>query len=260
MWRYSEMFKISTDVEAIALLDGKRMTSQEILTGHRGHKEYPIEIPSGIVHRDNVALEFALRSPATTENDFVRNIETIISDVQDLLGITLDFTPSWEVPQEKLNTIESYVFGCEPDFNAYTRDMNRNPNAYKAGQLRSMGGHVHLDLQYESFEEQCLAVRALDIIVGLRSVPMDIGGLKRKALYGRAGSFRPKEYGIEYRVPSNWWLFDKSYMRFMYRSCKEALERMHEFENLTRDEEDDIQVAINTGNTQMAKLLTKQYR
>ncbi len=47
-----------------------------------------------------------------------------------------------------------------------------------------------------------------DLFLGLPSAGADKQG-KRRELYGKAGRYRPTSYGIEYRVLSNYWLFNE---------------------------------------------------
>jgi len=46
----------------------------------------------------------------------------------------------------------------------------------------------------------------MDLYLGVPSVLMDKGEL-RKQLYGKAGAYRMKPYGVEYRTLSNFWIF-----------------------------------------------------
>ena len=45
----------------------------------------------------------------------------------------------------------------------------------------------------------------MDYTLGLDSLLLD-SDTRRRSMYGRAGSFRFKEYGIEYRTLSNFWI------------------------------------------------------
>ena len=64
------------------------------------------------------------------------------------------------------------------------------------------------------FQEYEKLIYLLDIIVGNTSVLLDRNPLsaERRKVYGRAGEFRLTNYGVEYRVLSNFWL--KSYTIF----------------------------------------------
>jgi len=43
---------------------------------------------------------------------------------------------------------------------------------------------------------------------------------RRRELYGKPGSFRPKPYGVEYRVLSNMWLKSISTQKFVFDAAK----------------------------------------
>jgi hypothetical protein len=58
-------------------------------------------------------------------------------------------------------------------------------------------------------------VKQLDCYLGLSSLMYDTD-TKRRAMYGAAGAFRPKSYGVEYRVLSNAWLLSEERMRFVF--------------------------------------------
>ena len=44
----------------------------------------------------------------------------------------------------------------------------------------------------------------------------DRSQIDRRKIFGRAGSFRPKNYGIEYRVLSSWWIGKPEYTALVY--------------------------------------------
>jgi hypothetical protein len=52
--------------------------------------------------------------------------------------------------------------------------------------------------------------------------PDDSAAARRK-LYGRAGSHRPKEYGVEYRALSPWWLLTPTHATAVYYLVSDAL-------------------------------------
>ena len=64
----------------------------------------------------------------------------------------------------------------------------------------------------------------LDMYLGLPSLIWD-RDTKRRSLYGDFGAFRPKPYGLEYRVLSNAWLAHTRTIGFVYRSARMAMAR-----------------------------------
>ena len=66
-------------------------------------------------------------------------------------------------------------------------------------------------------------------------------------MYGAAGAFRPKPYGVEYRVLSNAWLLTEDRMRFVYKQTVKAVKDLmsgNRFSSLVLD--DELRRAINT--------------
>jgi hypothetical protein len=47
----------------------------------------------------------------------------------------------------------------------------------------------------------------------------------RRELYGKAGAFRPKPYGVEYRVLSNRWLNSEALIRWVYNQSQLGMAR-----------------------------------
>ena len=99
-------------------------------------------------------------------------------------------------------------FGCMPTLNPYenTKRSKGIRERFRAG-----AGHIHLGSRklLELYEKEPIKVISLlDIACGLPCVLIDRdpANIKRREQYGRAGEHRVKPYGLEYRVPSNFWL------------------------------------------------------
>ena len=141
------------------------------------------------------------------------------------------------------------VLGCQADFNGWTMGEITPPD--QDVMMRTAGGHIHIGgffskdpFNPQHFMKSAKLARILDETLGVYSILWDDDDQRRK-MYGRAGSFRPKEYGMEYRTLSNKWLFNPNLVRFVYDSVKEALSKMFE-EDYTVNEE--IQHIINTSD------------
>ena len=218
-----------------------------------------------------------------------RGIDAIIK-VDTLVNIT----------QEELNSLSQgcQVFGCDPSTNIYnegsdkTSQIKVDPKKYLK---RSAGGHIHLGNAYHSYLENeatylkraangetnlleyikigkrieqalktspDILVAVLDIVVGNTCVLLDRddGNKERRANYGRAGEYRVKPYGLEYRTLSNFWLRSYQLMSFVTGLCRFAVHCVSEstpendyvkalFEAVKRD---DIVKAINENNVELA--------
>lgn len=198
-----------------------------------GTKKNPYPLDKGAVQVDGLAVEFNIH-PAETEDEFVNNIKTVLAQVRNIVPKELSFKyeSTMSFREDVFSTLpkENLVLGCDPDYNAYTRAVNPAYDAKLLGTYRMAGGHVHVgwtenaDVR-ESQHFMCgvQLVTQLDFFLGMpfrTLVDNDI----RRDWYGRAGNFRPKPYGVEYRTLSNIWLQDEKYMRFVFRNTQRAFD------------------------------------
>lgn len=197
-----------------------------------GTKAAPHKVPGGMVQVDGMALEFGI-DPARTEDEFTSSIVSVVQQLAAMLprGLELAFCPIANFSQEIINNSppEALELGCDPDYNAYTLERNPPPHLTDPC-LRSAGGHVHIGwganipFQHPTHLKDCAALTAeLDLQLGAVSLFWDNDD-KRRSLYGAAGAFRPKPYGMEYRTLSNQWLLKEELIRFVYRQTIKAVE------------------------------------
>jgi len=190
-----------------------------------GDKKNPQKIRRGAVQVDGMALEFNI-NPADTAAAFEDNISSVLQQTMGMvpgyeifvepvaieaLGVSLpksvaDFGEAYIASQPR----EAKELGCTPDFNAYTKKENPRPDADFP--FRTASGHVHIgwtngvDVNDPGHLEACYSlVKSLDVWLGIPSLSWDSED-RRRQLYGKAGAFRPKHYGLEYRVLSNKWI------------------------------------------------------
>jgi len=143
----------------------------------------------------------------------------------------------------------SLQFGCSPDLSIYGERASYRGSAIGIP-YRFAGAHIHIDAPPE-------AIKVLDRILGLvinEQVPNVngdniIGGVEGEALrrqyYGRAGIYRKKEYGSEWRVPSSAILNDFG----KYLKVAEILsENWEKYDKFPLSEEETKNV-INSGLT-----------
>lgn len=209
----------------------KSQNSGEFVSAHArvpGTKLKPYPVPHGAIQVDGMALEFNI-DPANTVDEFVFNLQSVRSTLESYVpGYNVVAEPvamfdpeyfMWQVPASALE------LGCDPDFNGWTGDTNPRPDP--AGKpMRTASGHVHIGWTTDAdcmdkthFDLCCQVARQMDYYLGIHSLLWDKDPTRRQ-LYGQAGAFRPKTYGMEYRVLSNRWLDSEPLMRWVYEAIQ----------------------------------------
>lgn len=206
---------IGADPELFVFRDGVASSGIGLIGGS---KDAPRWVDRGAVQEDNVLAEFNIY-PASSEDEWVENINAVLVALRMILpeGTELRAISSYTYNLDDLKAWgpKAMEFGCEPDF--YLNEVSRGvPDAG----LRTAGGHVHIGYTNPSEQQNQNIIAACDILIGLCSVLYEDTG--RRALYGGAGCFRNKEYGVEYRTPGNWWLANEDRMRWVYQRAQMA--------------------------------------
>ena len=255
-------FTIGADPECF-VGDGSGVRS--IIGKMGGTKTHPRPMPIGegfAVQEDNVALEYNI-PPSPTKELFVENISTAMDFLStvlyDKMGLHFVKDSAISFPDAELSHPLAHVFGCDPDFNAWTGLVNPKPRAEDRN-LRSCGGHVHIGIKGTEYEGLPIReiIKSCDLHLGVPSVIMD-KGIKRKQLYGKGGAYRKKSYGPEYRTLSNFWIFERKYMEWVYDNTKRALDAVRN--GMSFDEDGLlIQTAINENAIPLAERLIEKYR
>lgn len=193
-----------------------------------GTKDQPFPVKGGAVQVDGTALEFNIE-PATSATGFTRNIEQVMRHLKSMIpeNIRLSYDCDREYKPDLWAKIpfEAKELGCEPDYNAYSQQENSIPQFKKNSRLRTTSGHIHVGwtsgqdpMSYPHWHACVLVAKAMDIYLGLPGRAMEGTTVRRRKLYGRAGAFRPKHYGAEYRVLSNWWLRKREWRKWVFKT------------------------------------------
>jgi len=241
-----------------------------------GSKHDPKEVKKGLtIHADNVNLEAGF-TPASTFKDFINRMKKLTKYIEetDFDAVVL---AAANFPKKELDNEEAKIFGCEPDFNAYTREMNIIDPLAGENTLRTAAGHIHVgyndDIAKSFFASEDIgqnieniikAVQSMDLFVGVTNVLLDKDptSKKRKQLYGKAGSHRPKEYGFEYRALNNYWLSDKKIAKIVFYLTKFSVIKAYEKKSqkfISDIGENTIQDIINEHNRKEARNIYKKY-
>lgn len=263
------MSTIGADPE-VFIRDTRTGTAVPICGLLGGTKEAPLplgDLGEGYaVQEDNVMAEFNI-PPARKAGQFARSVQMGLSAVRDLVRtrsehLDLDFAPTRLFAHEALRTKQARLFGCSPDFNAYSeggayRTINPLQLEEQDGAWRFAGGHVHLGYdKTDKTPPPFVVARLADVYIGLPAVGLDEQG-KRRDLYGQAGRFRATEYGIEYRTLSNFWIFDRALSEGVGRRALRLTQMLEgDLEQLQAAYQEipwaDVQEAINKEDAGMA--------
>jgi len=101
-------------------------------------------------------------------------------------------------------------------------------------------------------------VRLMDLFHGIVSTILDCseGAIERRKLYGKAGCHRPTNYGVEYRVLSNYWFKSPQLVMLMDSLTCDVLQIMRDKKHdelIEAAGADVIQATINNGDDKKAK-------
>lgn len=222
-----------------------------------GTKEVPYPIGQGCaVQEDNVAVEFNIPPQSTVER-FIESINYSLKNITETakqLDLQLAIVPAAYFPRAELVDPRAQEFGCEPDLNAWTLKTNPKPRAVNPI-LRSAGGHVHVGCK--EFAPYDIA-RVMDLFLGVPSLAVDRDRTRRE-LYGKAGAYRVKPYGMEYRTLSNFWIKNEQLMKWVFHQTHRALEWLDMGNRLRTNEGKDIQKCINNSDEQLYEALMNRY-
>lgn len=222
---------VGADPELFVLRDKKFFSAHNLIPGT---KEEPFPVEGGAVQVDGMALEFNI-NPATSPDEFERNISTVMGQLKSMVP-DYDFldSPSVHFKKEDVSGLpfRALRLGCEPDFDAYTLEANCKPDVKVM--MRTAGGHVHAGGEGLSSSnpfgpehlQKCAELsKIMDEELGIYSLLWDEDD-QRRSMYGKAGAFRPKMYGFEYRSLSNKWIWSKKTINFVYDATERAVKRL----------------------------------
>lgn len=228
-------FTIGADPEFFVKQFGKLTSAHGLVPGT---KESPFTVPKGAVQVDGMALEFNI-DPADNYEQFEDHMSSVLGSIIEMVpGYEIFVEPVADFGQEYIQAQpeEAKELGCSPDFNAYTKRANPRPDANTP--FRTASGHVHIgwtdapvDINDEDHLDACRALtKSLDVWLGLPSLLWDNDD-RRRSLYGAAGAFRPKPYGMEYRVLSNKWINSPILRETVYKNTIKAIQKTYEDPN-----------------------------
>jgi hypothetical protein len=256
-------YKVGSDPE-LFLVDKDNRQIISAIPYIPGDKYSPHQIPGlpegNMMQVDNIMVEFCL--PATKlSKEFYKSFKDCVNYTNSIVPATLELEvrQSGLVQESQLLDPRTQVFGCDPDFNVWMDGM-QNDSIDSKTNLRTCGGHVHIGYNDPDMETSMNIIKALDIFLGIPSVILD-NDRERKKMYGKAGAYRLKAYGVEYRSLSNFWLADEDIVNLVFNGIEMAIQFINEnkLEKLTDEQSLKIQTCINTGDETLALELVNTF-
>lgn len=232
-------------VSAIGLIPGDKDNPHKI--SEQGHA----------IQTDNVMVEFCIpasKNPLEIFGHMTYCLDVINTMLPDNIETVIQ--ASAILDKRHLKSKQARTFGCDPDFNVYTLSPNIAPDS--KGNLRSAGGHIHVGYDEPNFQNNLKIIRAMDLFLGVPSILLD-KDTERKKMYGKAGAYREKPYGVEYRVLSNFWIKDQVSVEWAYKQTMKAVEFASEEDWIDDKTSADIQLAINNQDLDLACKLAKRF-
>lgn len=261
-------FKFGADPElfVVSKADGKPVSAFGML---EGTKEAPMAVEGGALQVDGMALEFNV-DPFSNPSHAYKNVKRVIESLKMFVpeGYKLSADPVAEFGSHYLSfqPEEARELGCDPDFNAYTGG-GANPTPNVEMPFRTGSGHVHIgwttdaDKMSDEHLEACIwLTKQLDYALAIPALTFgDPERMRtRRNLYGKAGAFRPKDYGVEYRVLDNYWLRSKAHINYVFAQTAFAVEGLmrgyHFFDKYMMGmSEEELQQIINDCDVDAAR-------
>lgn len=196
-----EMFVRNSDGNVIPAF--KFLHSKEQVETCRPHD--PLHI-----YWDGYQCEWSFKDPFRKVEDHSVETQRAMLMLRDMARC---FNPSAYLTTTNIAEIETedqrpehVILGCQPSENVYGLFGESVDDPYGL-KIRFAGGHIHLGIPDLTKGQRIKVVKMLDSTLGLWGVlhtqhedPI------RRRYYGLPGEFRPTDYGVEYRVLSNFWL------------------------------------------------------
>jgi len=247
---------LGADPETFICNDTEIVSAEGLTEGGSKYAPRPISDNGHAIQEDGIMFEYNI-PPCSTEEEWVDN-HTICQDYLSVLAEAHGYKFSKEVSAEinpiYLQTLQAKTFGCEPDYNVYLEDNNPTPDAQT--NLRCAGGHVAIGYPNANEETTEKIVKAFDIFVVLPALFKD-NDTRRRELYGSAGSFRFKDFGVECRSLSNFWIHSPDTMKWVFNQTLKAVNTVldGEIDELIEKYSTKVRKAIDTSNLELAKEL-----
>lgn len=228
-------FKLGADPEVFLKDTNTGRYVGALASGCVGTKEVPQFLHRGSsVQVDGMALEFNT-NPTAYRDTFMEEVvsckKTLVNTFLRHRSLRLVIKPTVDFDDEEWarQPLEARILGCNADYSGWTLKSNPSPN--RNVKFRTGAGHIHVGWGAGfQISDDLLTVggalaKEMDATVGVASLLYD-GDTRRRELYGRAGAFRPKSYGMEYRVLSNEWVKSRALIGYVYSRTSDAIKNL----------------------------------
>lgn len=224
-----------------------------------GTKDKPVKITESghSLQEDNVMVELGI-PPCKTKEELYEHLQFLLRHISHTIPNTLEvkIEASAIFNPKHLTSNKAQTFGCDPDFNAWTMKIN------KVGQsnplMRTCGGHIHIGYPNRNILKSVEIIKAMDLFLGVPSILMD-KDTKRREVYGKAGAFRPQDWGCEYRVLSNFWLKSKELTYWAFENTLLAYEYSDKMKEVSTEDSQRIIECINNCDKDLARELIYEF-
>lgn len=217
----------------------------------------PITDQGHFIQVDGSSIEFNI-PPVNNSDNWIKELSFVTGYIKDTIatpkGLIISNAATAMFTDDQLDCPEAWEIGCCPDITCWTMEVN-HPQGYYSN-LRASGGHISVGYDKSNEKTSLELIRAMDLYLGVPSILLDKDTLRRE-LYGKAGAFRFKEWGLEYRTLSNFWLFNKELMKWAFDNTIKACEFVNYGGEITNPR--DIINCINNGDKELAMEIIEDY-
>lgn len=250
---------LGADPEIFVKNENEIVSAEGLTKGGTKQNPKPITNLGHYIQEDGIMFEYNI-PPCSNVDEWIKNHNVCLDYLNNLAKInnlSLSKAVSSEINPIYLDTPQASTFGCEPDFNVYTRSVNQAPE--NNTNLRCAGGHVAIGYENPNVETSEKIVLMFDIFLTLPSLFKD-NDTRRRELYGKAGSFRFKDWGVECRALSNFWIQSEEEMIWVYKQTLKAVNKVlnNECDELILKYSENVKKAIDEYDLNLASFLINE--
>lgn len=219
------MFTFGSDPEFMLVKGNTLYSAIKILP----NKDNALLINGNKLYHDNVLAEINVKVSNNLEETLV-NIHQCLKDLDNYIyDKKILIKSAANYPESELLDEEAIKVCQNSEWDAYTLNCNLPPkDIIKNTCFRTAGGHIHVgnNTIKNDMIKKLYCIRMMDLFVGIPSIIIDKdkSSEERRKIYGKAGSHRLTDYGVEYRTLSNFWYKSPKHVELIYSLTKFAID------------------------------------